>query len=75
MQEIHDGDYRNHAGGRFLTHKVMYQGYYWPKMFDDAKDYVKSACNVKGLVWRQTDRVLTFTPYAALGLSCNRNWT
>ena len=28
MQEIHDGDYRNHAEGRFLAHKVNNQGYY-----------------------------------------------
>jgi len=30
MQEIHDGDCGNHAGGRSLTHKVINQGYYWP---------------------------------------------
>ena len=30
IQEIHDDDCRNHAGGRSLTHKVINQGYYWP---------------------------------------------
>ena len=41
MQEIHDGDCGNHAVGRFLAHKVINQGYYWPKMFDDVKDYMR----------------------------------
>ena len=36
MQKIHDGDCENHAGGRSLTHKVINQGYDWPKIFDDA---------------------------------------
>jgi len=38
MQEIHDGDYENHAGGYPLAYKVINQGYYWPKMFNDAND-------------------------------------
>ena len=41
MQEIHDGDCRNHSEGRSLTHKVINQGYYWLKMFNDTKDYMK----------------------------------
>ena len=41
MQEIHDGDYGNHAGGRSLAHKVINQGYYWSKMFYNAKDYMR----------------------------------
>ena len=41
MQKIHDGDCRNHERGGSLTHKVINQGYYWPKMFDDAKNYMK----------------------------------
>ena len=41
MQEIHDSDCENHAGGRSLAHKVINQGYYWPNMFVDAKGYVK----------------------------------
>jgi len=24
-----------------LVYKAIYQGYYWPKMFDDTKEYVK----------------------------------
>jgi len=41
MQEIHDGDYGNHARGQSLSHKAINQGYYWPKMFNDTKEYVK----------------------------------
>jgi len=41
MQEIYNGNCENHVGGLFLAHKVINQGYYWPKMFEDAKDYVK----------------------------------
>ena len=32
MQEIHDGDCGNHARGHSLAHKIINQGYYWPKM-------------------------------------------
>jgi len=41
MQEIHDGDYGNHAGGQSLSHKAINQGCYWPKTFHDAKEYLK----------------------------------
>ena len=41
MWAIHDDDCGNHAGGRSLAHKAINQGYYWPKMFKDAKEYVK----------------------------------
>ena len=41
MQEIHDGDYGNHAGDWSLTHKAINQRLYSPKMFDDAKECVK----------------------------------
>jgi len=41
MQEIHDGDCENHARGQSLAHKVINQGYYWPKKFDGNKEYVK----------------------------------
>jgi len=37
---IHDNDHGNHAGGRSLTHKAINLGYYWLKIFDDAKKHV-----------------------------------
>jgi len=33
------------------------------------------AHNIKDLLQRQIDRVLTSTPYATLGPSCNGDWT
>ena len=47
MQKIHNDDCGNHLGGRSLAHKVINQGYYWPKMFDDAKDSVKKCSECK----------------------------
>jgi len=41
MQEIHDGECGNYTEERSLTHKAITQEYYWPKMFTDAKGYVK----------------------------------
>jgi len=41
IQGIHDGDYENQMRDRSLTHKAINQGYYWSKMFDEAKEYVK----------------------------------
>ena len=46
MQEVHDGDCENHLGDRSLAHKVISQGCYWPKMFDDVKDYMKKMLGV-----------------------------
>ena len=52
MQEIHDGDCENHAGGYSLIHKVINQGYYWHKMFNNTMDFVKRCpqCQIFGLV-------------------------
>jgi len=41
MQEIHDVHCGNHVGDRSLAHKAINQGYYWPKMFNDTKEYMK----------------------------------
>ena len=41
MKEIHASDRENHVEGRSFSHKVINQGYYWPKMFYDSKEYVK----------------------------------
>jgi len=39
MQEIHDNECGNHAGGRSLTYKAI--NYHWPKMFNDTNEYVQ----------------------------------
>jgi len=41
LREIHEGDCGNHSGGRSLAHKVLSQGYYWPRLHEQAKEYVK----------------------------------
>ena len=41
MQKIQDSDYENHVGGWSLPHKAINQGYYWLKMFDNAKKHVR----------------------------------
>ena len=44
MKEVHEGIYGNHSGARFLVHKLIRAGYYWPTMLKDAQAYVK-ACD------------------------------
>ena len=41
MSELHEGVCGNHPGGWTLTHRAYMQGYYWPTMKHDAKNYVK----------------------------------
>ena len=41
MQEIHEGVCGNHAWKMSLLHKVARQGYYWPNMVKDVKQYVR----------------------------------
>ena len=41
LREIHEGDCGNHSGGRSLAQKVLTQGYYWPRLHIQAKEYVK----------------------------------
>ncbi|XP_026378467.1 uncharacterized protein LOC113272892 [Papaver somniferum] len=41
LAEAHEGCCRNHSGGRSLAHKLLSQGYFWPYMKNDAKEYTK----------------------------------
>ncbi|XP_011075710.1 uncharacterized protein LOC105160144 [Sesamum indicum] len=41
MKEIHEGSCRNHSGGRSLAQKILRQGYFWPIMVEDAKEFSK----------------------------------
>ena len=51
LEEIHEGVYGNHSGGRSLAHKALTVGYYWPYMIIEANDYNKGC-----------DRCQCFTP-------------
>lgn len=55
MAEVHEGICGNHLGGRTLAHKILNAGYYWPKMHEDAKKYVKKChkCQRFALIPRQ----------------------
>ena len=41
LEELHEGIYGSHTGGRSLSHRALTQGYWWPKMQQDAMDYAK----------------------------------
>ncbi|XP_059669359.1 uncharacterized protein LOC132314519 [Cornus florida] len=41
LQQIHDGDYGNHSGGRSMAHKVLTQDYFWPYLVQNAEEYAR----------------------------------
>ncbi|XP_074314959.1 uncharacterized protein LOC141651136 [Silene latifolia] len=41
LQDVHSGEYENHAGGRSLSNKILRQGYFWPTMRADAVNHAK----------------------------------
>ena len=40
LAELHEGVCGGHAGGHSLAHRAMTQGFWWPKMRNDAAEYV-----------------------------------
>jgi hypothetical protein len=42
LLEVHGGVYGGHIGARALAVKVLWQGFYWPAMIDDATKLVSS---------------------------------
>ena len=44
IEELHEGIYGSHTGGRSLSHRAITQGYWWPNMQKEALEYVKK-CN------------------------------
>ena len=41
LKELHKGICESYTGGRFLSHKVLTQGYWWPNMQKEIQEYVK----------------------------------
>ena len=41
LAELHEEVYGGHAGGHSLAHRAMTQGFWWPKMQNDAAKYVQ----------------------------------
>ena len=36
LEELHEGIFRSHIGGRSLAHRAITQGYWWPNMQREA---------------------------------------
>ena len=41
LEELHEGIYGSHTGGRSIAHKTITQGYWWPNMQKEALEYAK----------------------------------
>ena len=41
LEEMHEGIYGSHTGGRSLAHRAITQGYWWSNMQREALEYVK----------------------------------
>ena len=41
LEELHEGIYRSHTGGRYLSHRATTQGYWWLNMQKEVQEYVK----------------------------------
>ncbi|XP_075649751.1 uncharacterized protein LOC142620236 [Castanea sativa] len=41
LEELDEGIYGSHTGGRSLAHKALTQGYWWPNMQREAQDYAR----------------------------------
>ena len=41
LVELHEGVCGSHVGGRSLAHRAMTQGFWWPKMRNNAAEYVR----------------------------------
>ena len=40
LEELPEGVYGSHTGGRSLSHRAIIQGYWWPGMQKKAQEYV-----------------------------------
>ena len=41
LEELHEVIYESHTGGRFLAHRAITQGYWWPNMQREALEYAR----------------------------------
>ena len=41
LEELNEGIYGSHTGGRSLSYRALTQGYWWPKIQQDTLDYAK----------------------------------
>ena len=61
LREVHEKICGNHLGGRALSYKILWQGYYWPTMQEEAIQYAKrcDACQCHASVQCQPATELT----------------
>lgn len=61
LEEVHEGIYGKHLGGRALAHKITRLGFYWPEMTADVRNYVKKCdcCQKHAPIIRQPLEILT----------------
>ena len=75
LEELHKGICGSHTGDRFLSHKALTQGYWWPNMQKKAQDYAKkNVTNVRDLPQTFTNLEEFLILCLALGLSLNGAW-
>ncbi|KAJ9542340.1 LOW QUALITY PROTEIN: hypothetical protein OSB04_028846 [Centaurea solstitialis] len=80
LQEMHDGECGNHAGGRSLANRISRQGYYWPTLREDAIRYVRhcNACQKhSGMTHRPSEplhSVLIPWPFMRWGMTSLANY-
>ena len=41
LEELHEGIYGSHTGGRSPAHRAITQGYWWPNMQREALEYIR----------------------------------
>ena len=41
LEELHEGTYESHTGGKSLSHGALTQGYWWLSMQKEVLEYVK----------------------------------
>ncbi|XP_021749474.1 uncharacterized protein LOC110715212 [Chenopodium quinoa] len=74
IEEIHEGDCGNHAGGRSMSLEAMKRGYYWLTMNADTMEYAKKCdrCQKYGPVINQPPNdlspILNLSPFAQWGM-------
>ena len=74
LEELHEGIYGSHTGGRSIAHRAITQGYWWPNMQEEALEYMKKCdqCQRFAPIIHQPGRVLN--PLLALSPLHSRAW-
>ncbi|GKC77950.1 reverse transcriptase domain-containing protein, partial [Tanacetum coccineum] len=57
LMACHNGPTRGHHGANYTAKKVFDSGFYWPMIYHDAHDMVKScdSCQCQGKIWQKDE--------------------